>query len=183
MCWSSTASTRPAARSRRTGRRPTWRGWISGASTRPSARSRSTVPSRAMRCASRSSASRIGLGLDRQHPGLRPAGGPVQGTCAAYLEDVFEPQPARHVRRAGGGAAEAVLRHHRRRAGGGRPAFGGAAAPGRRQHGHPRSLDRHRAVPADRGRRARCSRSAIRTPRRATAKCAARRSKASTRRR
>jgi hypothetical protein len=43
---------------------------------------------------------------------------------------------------------EADVRHHWSRAGGSRPAFHRAAATRGRQHGHPRSRRRHRALPA-----------------------------------
>ena len=58
------------------------------------------------------------------------------------------------------------------------PAQHHPAAQCRRQHGRARHRRRHRALAAGRGRRARCSRSATRMPRKATARSAARRSKA-----
>ena len=84
---------------------------------------------------------------------------------------------ARDVRARRARAAEADVRHDRRRAGRAGPAQHHPAAQRRRQHGRARHRRRRRALPADRGRRARSSRWATRTPRRATAKSAARRSK------
>ena len=80
--------------------------------------------------------------------------------------------------RVGARAAEALRRHHRHCAGRAGPALRRAAAPGRRQPRHPRPDGGRHALPAGRGRRARCSASATPMPRRATARSAARRSKA-----
>ena len=94
----------------------------------------------------------IGLGLDRGHSRLRLARRPVHRTGAQHLE-VRRPGPRPGaLRPRWAGAAETLLRHHRCRAGRGRAAFDRAAAPGRRQHGYPRPLGRHRALSADRGR-------------------------------
>ena len=75
-------------------------------------------------------------------------------------------------------AAEALLRHHRPGAGGSWPALRRAAAARGRQHGYPRHDGGHRALSAGRGGGRRCSPSAIPMPRKATARSAARRSKA-----
>ncbi len=91
------------------------------------------------------------LGLDREHPGLRPARRPVQGAGAAYLD---LRHPAHGAGRLWAGrprAAEALLRHHRPGAGRAGTAQHRPAAPGRRQHGHPRHGRRHRALSAGRG--------------------------------
>ena len=60
----------------------------------------------------------LGLGLDGEHSGLRPAGRSVQGAGAAYLEVRRADTGAGDVRAGRPGAAEAVLRHHRPGAGG-----------------------------------------------------------------
>ena len=93
----------------------------------------------------------VGLGLDRQHPGLRPAGRPVPRRQAASLE--LRPGPgARDVRAGRPGAAAAVPRHDRRGAGRAGPAQHHPAAQCRRQHGRARHRRGHRALPAGRGR-------------------------------
>ena len=94
----------------------------------------------------------VGLGLDGQHPGLRPAHRPVPRRAAASLELRSRPE-ARDVRAGRPGAAAPVPRHDRRGAGGARPAQHRPAAQCRRQHGRARHHRGRRALSADRGRR------------------------------
>ena len=120
----------------------------------------------------------VGLGLDRQHPGLRAAGGPVPGAGAAYVE-IRSVEPGTGRLRAGRArAAQAVRRHDRAGAGRTRPAqhrpaprAAAATWTSATSPPAPSSICRSRS-------RAPCSRSATPTPPRATARSAARRSRA-----
>ena len=92
----------------------------------------------------------VGLGLDRQHPRLRPADRPVSRRAPAPLE--LRPRAqAGDVRPRRARAAQADVRHDRRGPGRARLAQHHSAAPRGRQHGRARHRRRHRAVPADRG--------------------------------
>ena len=121
----------------------------------------------------------VRLRLDGEHPRLRAARRPVHRTGAACSGTTTRRRWRRRCSaRDGRGAAEALRRHDRQRAGRAGPALRRPAAARRRQPRHPRPRRRDDALPAGRGRGRAVLASATPMRRRATARSAARRSRA-----